>query len=228
MFIYQIELSNYCSLKCSYCPHPGQVREKGLMSVETFRKCIALYKLCRNTQPLTLHNFGEALLHPKLSEFIAYARDEGVRVVFFTNGVNPAGVPYPREVWQKLAASGLEEVNFSAHALSAPVFRAIVDGVVRVGRIFDPRTSRMGTWGGQVPLVTLGPVREYPQEGPCLFERRRAFVVLWDGKISACCLDAEGRREELWVDDLLRSGRYEFAPISLCAGCGSMRGEEAL
>jgi len=222
MFVYQIEVSNVCSLRCAYCPHPGQERRKGFMSVDTFSKCLQLFRRCENRRTLRLHNFGEVLMHPRLAELIAMAATQDIEVSFFTNGVAPGGLPYPRSVWQMLAAAGLRRVDFSSHVLPAEDFRRITSGLIAVGRVFDPHNRKLGTWAGQT-----GPA-EGPLPTPCLFERDNAFVVLWDGRISSCCLDVEGRRDELWIDDLLRRGTYTFEPLQLCASCGSMRHQEDL
>lgn len=222
MFIYQIEVSNVCSLRCVYCPHPAQQRRKDVMSLTTFSKCLDLFRLCENRNTLRLHNFGEVLLHPQLADLVAMAASRGIEVSFFTNGVAPGGHPFPRSYWATLAAAGLRRVDFSSHELSVNEFRRVTSGLVTTGRVFDPRACTLGTWAGQT-----GPP-EAPLPEPCLFERDQAFVVLWDGRISSCCLDVEGRRSELWIDDLLLRGSYAFEPLSLCAGCGSMRHQEDL
>lgn len=222
MFIYQIEVSNICSLKCNYCPHPRQERRKGLMSFDTFRKCVDLYKMCDNRNNLRLHNFGEVLLHPQLPAFIRYADERGIKCSFFTNGLTTKKTPFSREFWLNLADHGLETVDFSAHELPTEEFQKIVGGVINIGRVFDPKTRTLGTWAGQT-----GPP-ETPSLEPCLFERMNAVVVLWDGRISSCCLDVEGQMRGLHIDDLLSGKLYRFAPISLCNNCSSMRHREDL
>jgi hypothetical protein len=37
-----------------------------MMSFDTFKKCVELFKVSENRNTLRLHNFGEALLHPEL------------------------------------------------------------------------------------------------------------------------------------------------------------------
>jgi hypothetical protein len=222
MYIYQIEVSNICSLKCTYCPHPTQERSKGMMSFETFRKCVELYQICENKETLRLHNFGEALLHPELPAFIRYADDRGIKCSFFTNGLTMKKVPFSRQFWQNLADHGLETVDFSSHELETEEFEKIVGGVIKLGRVFNPRTRVLGTWAGQT-----GPP-ETPVPEPCIFERMNAVVVLWDGRISSCCLDVEGQVKGIQVDDLLRDKTYAFAPIRLCNTCSSMRHKESL
>ena len=72
----QIEVSNLCSLSCVYCPHPSQLRQKGNMSMDVFKKCIELTE--RSDNPvyfgkkfLRLNHFGEPLLNPLLPKFIS-------------------------------------------------------------------------------------------------------------------------------------------------------------
>ncbi len=194
-----------------------------MMSFETFAKCVELFRdHCDNTNTLRLHNFGEAALHPELPRLIRHAREQGVRCSFFTNGMRSRKQAVEREYWQGLADAGLETVDFSAHAMSAKEFQGVIRDVLVVGRVFDPAPENLGTWAGQV-----GP-NEIPIPEPCIFQRKDAFVVLWDGRISSCCLDVEGQFKGLHVDDLLAGRRYEFRPIPLCRTCSSMRHEERL
>jgi Radical SAM superfamily len=222
VYIYQIEVSNICSLKCTYCPHPEQQRTKGMMSLEVFQKCVELFGICQNKATLRLHNFGEVLLHPQLPVFIKYADERGVKCSFFTNGLTMKKTPFSREFWRNLADHGLETIDFSSHELKLEEFQEIVDGVVKIGRVYDPHTRVLGTWAGQT-----GPP-EIPVPEPCIFERMNAMVVLWDGRISSCCLDVEGQAKGLHIDDLLRDKSYKFIPIRLCNTCSSMRHQENL
>src|SRR4051794_27397046 len=118
MFIYQIEVSNICSLRCSYCPHPGQQRRKGFMSLDTFSKCLDLFQVCDNRNTLRLHNFGEVLLQPQLPDLVAMAAAHDVEVSFSTNGLAPNGLAFPPSYWATLAEDGLRRVDFSSHQLS--------------------------------------------------------------------------------------------------------------
>src|SRR5262249_27438078 len=86
MKIYQIEISNFCNLECTYCPHPTQIREKGNMSAETFQKTLDLLERC-GQKTAFLHNFGEPLLHPDLISFVQKCTTRGIAASFYTNGV---------------------------------------------------------------------------------------------------------------------------------------------
>src|SRR5580704_1191969 len=100
--VMQIETSNYCSLKCIYCPHPTQHRPKGDMTFETFSKCMTLVK--RSDNPIHrdnrkfvwLNHFGEPLLNPLLPDFIAFATSRGVRVSFASNGLDEDDNLFPQ------------------------------------------------------------------------------------------------------------------------------------
>lgn len=220
MLIYQLEISNICSLTCGYCPHPNQRRPKGMMSFDTFKKCVEFYRTHSRTRPLHLHHFGEPILHPQLVEFVAHAASRDVETIFFTNGLLAKKTPAGPEYWKELADAGLRRVNFSSHNLAEKEFRAIAEPYVKVERVYDPRRNRRGTWAGQ----TGEP--EVPVAEPCFFERRNAFVVLWNGDLARCCLDPEGRDSPGTIDDLLAGMEFKFAPFLLCDSCASLRGEE--
>ena len=82
----QIELTNYCSLKCPVCPTGSGMlgRPKGNLD-------LALYaKLMDEVGPflltVMLWGWGEPLLHPNFAETVRIAREHGVISVFSTNG----------------------------------------------------------------------------------------------------------------------------------------------
>lgn len=81
-----IEPANFCNLHCQTCPvGTGAIKKNpGIMELENFKKIIdenADY-LCH----ITLWNWGEPFLNPKLPEIIAYARMKKIYVVTSTNG----------------------------------------------------------------------------------------------------------------------------------------------
>jgi len=220
MFIYQIELSNLCSLKCSYCPHPTQQRERGLMTFDTFAKCVEFHRKNSKLRPLILHHFGEPTLHPQLKDFIAYSAAQGVECSFSTNGMRNISQPYPAEFWAELSSAGLKTVNFSAHALPVEAFIELAGEHVHIRRFFIPELVTLGTWAGQV-----GPPAS-PTKEPCIFERHEAFVVLWDGRLARCSMDSEAKESQLTIDDMLDGKRFPFRRIALCEACDSMREAE--
>lgn len=231
MKVYQIEVSNLCNLQCSYCPHPGQQRPKGLMSWSTFERAIELLRRCGQTRTY-LHNFGEPLLHPHLPEFVSYATTRGVACSFFTNGEL-----LDRRLAMRLADAGLREICVSGH-IAGEVERvqqllAECGSRIAIADTFRPSRSTNHAWAGQVRAAPSGsnqlPALDVTTRGePCVFEREQAFVVHWDGRIGTCCITSEVDSDAPTVGELLAGRPYAFRPVSLCASCTLMRGHEEL
>lgn len=219
--IFQIEVSNHCSLTCAYCPHPKQKRSKGYMSFDTFEKCVALFRKSANKMNLLhLHNFGEPLLHPGLEKLIAHAASFGIDCSFATNGVDHAGNLFPKERWRAIRDAGVRSVYFSAHKVPEEEFIDWVKDYVDVVGIFRPNPKDQHTWAGQTRgkrQLDTDVMRQ-----PCFFEQANALTVQWTGKISTCCVDIEGQRQGLTIDDVLERG-YQFEKIPLCNSCDLMR-----
>lgn len=222
MKIYQVEVSNFCNLKCNYCPHPIQKREKGNMSFDTFKKVIELTKKCKQNQ-LYLHNFGEPLLNPLLENFIIYANENGIECSFYTNGI---GLSSKRLL--SLCNAGLKKISISNHTPNADIkVKKIINKLNLPIQIEDVYTSVIHhNWAGQISSKNCEYICNKSLE-PCIFERKNAFVVLWNGDISACCLDCNGVSVKCSISDLLKD-EYQFSRFCLCDSCDLMRGEELL
>lgn len=77
-----LEITNTCNLKCPFCI--GNKRVPKIMSFQEFQTI--LKKLKAYTDYLYFHILGEPLLHPKINEFIDYAKNEGFNINITTNG----------------------------------------------------------------------------------------------------------------------------------------------
>lgn len=228
--VMQIEVSNLCSLTCAYCPHPSQKRPKGTMTFDTFKACIEVVKRSANPEYegckfVWLSHFGEPLLHPQLAEFIEYAIGQDVEVSFATNGVDEDGKLFSREVWSRLRDAGLKGVMISAHAKSLHRMKWHIGGIVPIISTFQPKRRELHDWAGQVDISRYRTeyVREIPAE-PCDYETHRMFAIRWDGVLTACCYDIEGRTDGLSVHDVLERG-FAFQPTSFCSTCELGRGD---
>ena len=227
--VMQIEVSNFCSLDCWYCPHPTQKRTKGDMTMETFRKCLELVH--RSDNPLRngkkwvwFNHFGEPLLNPLLLEFLEEAKNQDIEISLASNGVDYDGEFFPRETWQRLADAGLTKVMLSAHVKTEKALRNHVAGIVNVLDVWKPRSEFMHDWAGQVDISRKKRApKPQPPTKPCDYQTHDMFAVTWDGRIAACCYDSEGL-VELTVDDILANG-FEFRPVSLCSECTLGRGD---
>lgn len=227
----QLEVSNFCSLTCQYCPHPGQKRLKGNMDFDTFQKCIDLVR--RSSNParegrkfVWLNHFGEPLLNPMLPTFIRYAKEHDVEVSFASNGVDASNRLFPRSLWKELAEAGLRGVGISAHSRPPDDFTRHLRGIVEILYFWEPKKGNFHDWAGQVELpsfkVSKPSVRQCQ---PCDYENQNMFAVTWDGRIAACCYDIEAQTG-LSIDDVIENG-YIYSPVKLCSGCGLGRGDSS-
>lgn len=92
-------------------------REKGFMSLETFKKSLTLAKELK-VPALALHNWGESLLHPDIYKFVKLASQK-FKVGFTTNGTL-----LNREVIEKLKKNHLTYLDISVN-MHTETFRLI-------------------------------------------------------------------------------------------------------
>lgn len=103
-----VELTNYCNLRCMMCPTGigASVRDKGFMSDSVY------YKLLRDISGhrtgLRFIRWGEPTLHPKMCEYIAAAKSDGHLCHMNTNGITLTG-----GMIEELLRSGLDSIKFS-------------------------------------------------------------------------------------------------------------------
>ncbi len=84
-FLVDIELTNHCNLKCSFCGQLTMERERGFISEGIFQKIIdecSLYNA-----PVRLIRWGEPFLHEKIIDFCKYTKTKGVPLHITNNGL---------------------------------------------------------------------------------------------------------------------------------------------
>lgn len=89
-YIYSIDVSGTCNLRCPTCPVgnlPDANRPKGFMELDLFRRIVERIKRDRvgDNPRIWLFNWGEPMLHPKLPEMIALLRSNKLYAVISTN-----------------------------------------------------------------------------------------------------------------------------------------------
>lgn len=105
-----IEISNICNLKCSFCPTVE--RDKQQMSVEHFTQVIQ--EVAPYTKEVVLHLLGEPLGHPNFPEILTAAAQVHVPVNVVTNGLLLVG----KRV-EDLLQPMVRQVSFSLHSFEA-------------------------------------------------------------------------------------------------------------
>jgi hypothetical protein len=158
---------------------------------------------------LSLTGVGEALMHPQFVDMLALARDAvgpHTPLVFSTNGILLTDELCERIApYEPLVYVSLHRPEKAGHAIQAAKKHGILAGYNP-----SPATSAFD-WAGQVDwFVSHDPT-------PCEFLKSGWAVVLVDGRITTCCLDASAKGVVGHVDDEI--GSAAIAPFSLCDTC---------
>jgi MoaA/NifB/PqqE/SkfB family radical SAM enzyme len=121
-----IDVTHRCNLKCIYCRWHSSLLEQTLLdpvlekdiSPEVFaRLCGELKRM--GTQTLLFVGAGEPLLHPRIFDLIAVAKELGFEVVMYTNGVTLTD-----RICEKLVELRLDVLRVSLKDSSAEEFEA--------------------------------------------------------------------------------------------------------
>lgn len=139
--IVQIEATNICNAKCTFCPRDDMKRRQGIMDWALYRtivdECAAL-----GIGHVRMHNYGEAFVDKQLPEKIAYAKSRGIPEV----GVITNGSLLGPEVAKAVVEAGLDAINISLDAAGKETFEstrlglkydkvvANVEGLVKIRR----------------------------------------------------------------------------------------------
>jgi radical SAM protein with 4Fe4S-binding SPASM domain len=114
-----IETTNHCHLHCRICPHDGMTRPKGFIEKDLFALTARQVAEFSPRRMVSLHHFGDPLLHPALPELIQLADRAGLRTKLSTVGshLTPA-------LAAALADSPLSILKFSFWGLDREQFES--------------------------------------------------------------------------------------------------------
>jgi len=146
---------------------------------------------------LSLTGIGEALMHPEFVDFLALARRRlpGTPLVFSTNGLLLTdGLCAKIAPYRPQVCVSLHRPEKAGPAIQAAKRHGIF-------QIANPAPSLSAfNWAGQVPdwFVSAPPI-------VCDYLKLGWGVVLVDGRITTCCLDASGKGVVGHVDDPIES-----------------------
>lgn len=208
--IHQIEPCSRCNLRCRYCPSPKLEQHRGqpasFMGRDTYLRALEWAVALNDPNDhmraeLSLTGIGEALMHPDFVWMVETARKALPTnpIVFSTNGILLTDklaaqlAPYRPSVYVSL-----HRPEKAKGAIDAARNHGILAG-------YNPAAATDAfDWAGLLPewTVTAPPI-------PCEFLRSGWAVVLVDGRITACCLDAEGAGVRGHIDDPIGSVSIE-------------------
>lgn len=211
--IHQLEPTTRCNLRCKYCPQfPVLPRPKEDMSADTFEATLKLvaHYVRRGTQgELSFTGIGEPTLHPDLVRMMFRAREvlgDDRHVVMSTNGL----------LFTDELAAAIAPMRPSVYvSLHRPEKAGLAIEVAKRHGVYVGRNSSFADsafdWGGKVKWFVSHPRVQ------CEHLYQGWGIVLVDGRISTCCLDADGSGVvgTVWDDP----ATLAVKPFSLCDTC---------
>ena len=183
-----IETSSICDNRCEYCPakDQGKHRPVGFMDMDTFHAALEWVRIFsdRGTQrELNLFGVGEATLNPNIVEMVRLARivlPEALPVHLNTNGNT-----FTEEMAWVLKDAGISEIDITGHDHRATARTIkILKAVGIPGRVSYDFALQPNNWAGQVEWF------EPDYSYPCPWLHRGQVMVMSDGRITRCCIDA--------------------------------------
>ncbi len=208
-----LEVTNACNLYCQMCPvNNGMQRPKGMMEMDLFKSVIDQLP---DLEFVLAFQWGEPMLHPRLFDMIRYASEQGIRTMITSNGTFLTD-----ENIEQILTSGLDRITFSVDGTGSThteirgyEYDRLKENVLRFRDIRDRTNSPIKI---DVSMVvwerTEADVEEYLEEWQHIVDRtqliprfvakprsnkcrelwRGQLVVLWDGRVTVCCVDTEG------------------------------------
>lgn len=185
------------------------------MQIATFEKAIEwVAKFCKDGTQLETNLFGvgEPMLHPRVVQFVAYARQH----LPFRHDIhlNTNGNTMTMELAQSLKDAGITQIDVSGHdhhatANTIRIFRRL--GIPH--NVSHDFAINPNNWAGQVDWFTP----EY-NAGDCPWICRGQAMVMSDGSVTTCCIDAFGKNiiGNIFDDDL---SQLDVGYSALCKKC---------
>lgn len=169
LHVYQVETTNACNFRCSFCPtfQPWNDRKTGLVTMHVLEHID-----WSSTSYTELQMGGEPTIHPKLGEIIDWLHGRGVKVGFSTNA------SFPDRLNKVIDRVDILTVN---------------DDEFRHNRMYDGRANvYVQHLGRDYPILDYTRTKladTYPTHCATPW----SYVsVLWNGDVVPCCMDQSG------------------------------------
>lgn len=104
-----VEITNFCNLKCSFCPETKRAKE--FISIEKFEDIIKQIK--EYTNLIALHVKGEPLLHPNLKDILEVCKENNVLVNITTNASL-----LEKNLDLIIKSGAVRQINLSLHSIT--------------------------------------------------------------------------------------------------------------
>jgi MoaA/NifB/PqqE/SkfB family radical SAM enzyme len=179
-----IESSNVCQMKCPMCARHLMKAKQGLMDFELYKKVID--ECAREgVYSVKLSWRGEPLLHPRLFEMVALAKEKGIKEVALLTNAERLG----KEAAKELILSGADWIGVSFDGLGETY------NYIRYPAKFEEAVARIQTlqdlkkkMGRSKPLVKIQTVYSAIKDDP------GAFRDFWVPKVERVMVIADQLR----------------------------------
>jgi hypothetical protein len=159
------------------CARSQSKKPVGYMSLDLYRQVVDQLA-SRDVAQLTLHQAGEPLLHPRIAEMVAYAKEQGLRWVRFATN----GTLLTEDVAEDLIDAGLDSITVSMDSISATRYCPGLKGDERLVSL-DENIRRLialrDAHGLGSPQVHMQIVRM-----PSTADLLEGFVERWEGVVN--------------------------------------------
>ncbi len=198
-----IEVTDACNLRCIMCVHgSGEPLKTGLIDHE-FAKEMIRQVAAGGVYSIKFNWRGEPSLYKRLPELITYAKEQGIREV----QINTNGLPFNKELIDKVVAAGLDRVIFSIDGNSAETYETIRVGgdfekLVNIVESFIETRKRLKS---VTPFIRVQMVR---MQSNC--HEVTGFIERWQGRVNDIRISDvtdRGQGDRLSVGDQVAVGR---------------------
>ncbi len=201
-----IELTNKCNYNCIMCPNSKQTREKGIMSMKTFKKIID------SVEPgyVNFNMLGESLIDKNLIDKIEYARKKHPTPNFtiYTNASLPIGdlinssinlvcvsfYGHDRETYKKIhRIDNFDKVLKNIKDVLKDKIIILCNHIKGMNNPERVRELFRGYRFISYPIHTFaGGIDLEGREKDC--EIMKGILVFhWNGDVTTCCMDYDGK-----------------------------------
>jgi radical SAM protein with 4Fe4S-binding SPASM domain len=171
-----IETTGRCNLKCVFCMNKDLPRsQKRDMEMPLYRKIID--EAAGSVYDVNLFHRGEPLLHPYITDMIAYAADRGIRTRIHTNATL-----LDEDLDRRIISAGLDMISFSFDGYTAQEyeknrkgadFERTLENIIGFLKV----KKEMGSKKPEtiIQIMETGPADE------TLPDQRKAFIKRFEG-----------------------------------------------
>ena len=151
-----IEVTNQCNLRCVMCYNKSMKRKKGFMEYALYKRIID-NAIDIGIEKVGLYTIGESFLHPRIFQFINYAKRRGMEYVYITTN----GQALKDQDIRAMFISGLDSIKFSIDAGNKKTYEALKPGaswqrlvttIKKVNLMRDATQSKMKIYASYIVM----------------------------------------------------------------------------